>query len=96
MSAYRYKFDAYATKFAMFYTVLMWLFLIIKGDPVFWIWNESIEKTLGFFQHIIVYLSYGILIIGSIGNLGFMISAFKVGWKQAWRDEFGNADDNNY
>ena len=81
----------------LFLQLIFWVYFIIKRQkqpPG--LFSSEMDKILARDLNTSkVTLKNNILIIGSICNLGFIISAFKVGYKQAWKDEFGNEDDNN-
>ena len=85
------RFDKRVTKYGMGYTMLMWLFYAFTGDHIFWVWE--LEKTLGLISWILAYLSYGMLIIGTICILGLLLSIFEKGFEKAWNDEFGEEDE---
>jgi hypothetical protein len=87
------RFDKKLTKYSLGYAILMWLFYAFTGDHVFWIWK--LEKALGLISWLLVYLSYGVLIIGTFCIIGFLIQIFQKGFEKAWNDEFGDEDEHN-
>ena len=67
-------------KAVMIYTAFLWVCFFVIGDPLVW---TSVAGILGLFELFVIYMRFGLGIMGSILLVGLVI----MGTKKAW-DEY--------